>query len=806
MDLSRQRSRFASRLTVLALLALVASSAIAETQATDAPALETGATSTVDRELYLEVFINEEPTDLIGAFVHRSDGELASSPEELAELGIKPRTKAQDRTGLISLDRLPGLTYRLDEAAQRLYVSTGDAGRAPRVIDLSVTADQERLKPRSDTGAVLNYALFAGSNALFEGDGALFRGVSGSFDGRLFSRFGTLNQSFIAEYSDGALNGFTRLNTTWAYSDPERLLTFKAGDFISGGLSWTRPVYLGGLQMRRNFSLRPDLVSLPLPSFSGTAAVPSTLEIYTQNARTYSGDVSSGPFRVVNLPVFTGSGEARVVLRDRFGRETVTTLPFYTSSMLLREGLLDFSVEAGFPRRNFGLRSGDYDERVYGIASVRYGLTNWLTLEGHVELGEDLVNAGAGVAFPLGTYGAASVALAGSRSGGQTGGLVNATLELRHNDWSFYGRIQRAFDSYQDVASITADRVSVGSGLPVFSAGVPRAVDQVAIGVPMPLDLSSLNLSYTHLKDADGDRSQILGLSYSQRIFERGNLYASAFTDLEDDDSFGVFAGVSFPLGGDVNVTTGVESRPDGVNGFVELAKSEKLENGSFGWRLRTSEGETPDRRASASYRASFARFEAAIQQHDNKVRATAQVDGAIVVAGGGVFATNRIDDAFAVVDVGASDVVVKHQNRPVGRTNRQGRILVPRLNSYERNTVSIDPENLPVDASVPATREVVVPAYGSGVVLDFGVSDTPNAALVELVDADGIPLPVGLSGRLRDGDEFVVGYDGQAYLTGLRARNALMVLRQDGTSCSAEFSYESDPGSQVTIQGVTCR
>ena len=131
MDLSRQRSRFASRLTVLVLLALVASPAIAETQATDAPVLETGATSTVDRELYLEVFINEEPTDLIGAFVHRSDGELASSPEELAELGIKPRTKAQDRTGLISLDRLPGLTYRLDEAAQRLYVSTGDAGRLP---------------------------------------------------------------------------------------------------------------------------------------------------------------------------------------------------------------------------------------------------------------------------------------------------------------------------------------------------------------------------------------------------------------------------------------------------------------------------------------------------------------------------------------------------------------------------------------------------------------------------------------------------------------------------------------------------
>ncbi|WP_295808796.1 fimbria/pilus outer membrane usher protein, partial [uncultured Nitratireductor sp.] len=363
----------------------------------------------------------------------------------------------------------------------------------------------------------------------------------------------------------------------------------------------------------------------------------------------------------------------------------------------------------------------------------------------------------------------------------------------------------RAFDSYEDVASITADPVADPRGLPVFSSGVPRAIDQIAVSVPMPLDLSSLNFSYAHLKDADGDRSQILSLSYSQRIFDNGNLYASAFTDLEDNDSFGVFAGVSFPLGRNVNATAGVESGPEGVNGFVELAKSEKLENGSFGWRLRTSEGANPNRTASASYRASFGRFEAGVQQYDGDIRATAQVDGAIAVAGGGVFATNRIDDAFAVVDVGAQDVVVEHQNRPVGKTNRQGKILVPRLNSYERNTVSIDPANLPVDASVPATKEVVVPADGSGVVLDFGVSDSPHAALVELVDTDGLPLQVGLSGKLQNGDGFVVGYDGEVYLSGLQPRNVITVRRDDGTSCSAEFYYKPDPGNQVTIRGVTC-
>ncbi|MBX4378754.1 hypothetical protein K4H02_27235, partial [Mycobacterium tuberculosis] len=79
----------------------------------------------------------------------------------------------------------------------------------------------------------------------------------------------------------------------------------------SGGLQWTRPVYLGGLQVQRNFHLRSDLVTIPIPVISGSAAVPSTLEVYTQNVKTYSGTVPSGPFQVTNFPVFTGAGQAQ---------------------------------------------------------------------------------------------------------------------------------------------------------------------------------------------------------------------------------------------------------------------------------------------------------------------------------------------------------------------------------------------------------------------------------------------------------------------------------------------------------------
>ena len=93
---------------------------------------------------------------------------------------------------------------------------------------------------------------------------------------------------------------------------------------------------------------------------------------------------------------------------------------------------------------------------------MRYGVTNWLTLEGHAEGGADLLNGGIGAAFPLGRWGATSLAVAGSQHDGQTGTLVNGSMELRYDDFSLYGRMQRTFGDYDDIASVSADNERCG--------------------------------------------------------------------------------------------------------------------------------------------------------------------------------------------------------------------------------------------------------------------------------------------------------------------------------------------------------
>jgi len=160
--------------------------------------------SEAGRDLQLEVFINDTSTELIGAFKQRPDGTLAATPDEAREVGLRPAQEAIGVDGLVTIDQLAGVSYRLDEAGQKLYVTATDAARAPRVIDVAPKSEEETLEPQSGYGGVLNYTLFASSEGAFLKDVAAFQGLSGVLDGRLFSPYGTLSQSLTATPPTGS--------------------------------------------------------------------------------------------------------------------------------------------------------------------------------------------------------------------------------------------------------------------------------------------------------------------------------------------------------------------------------------------------------------------------------------------------------------------------------------------------------------------------------------------------------------------------------------------------------------------------
>ena len=117
------------------------------------PALAWAQVAPAGEPLYLEVFINGQPTGLIANFVQRPGQRLAITVTELAELRIRSDRVAVDPNGLVDLDRYSGLSYQYDHVEQTIRIEISDQGRMPFVVDTSVRREA-RPTDTDATGAV----------------------------------------------------------------------------------------------------------------------------------------------------------------------------------------------------------------------------------------------------------------------------------------------------------------------------------------------------------------------------------------------------------------------------------------------------------------------------------------------------------------------------------------------------------------------------------------------------------------------------------------------------------------------------
>ena len=193
------------------------------------------------------------------------------------------------------------------------------------------------------------------------------------------------------------------------------------------------------------------------------------------------------------------------------------------------------------------------------------------------------------------------------------------------------------------------------------------------------------------------------------------------------------------------------------------------------------------------------------ISQSKDHVGASVYADGAVVATGDGVFLSRRVNDSFAIVDAGAPGVGVRHENRLVGHTDASGKLLVTGLHGYQKNRLSIDAKSLPLDAYIEEAHNEAIPYGRRGVGVRFNVRSSRNSALVQFKTADGSLVSAGSTVTLKStGKEFVVGYDGQAYIEDLSAANSVVIKLED-RECRATFAFRPSTETQAYIEGVVC-
>ena len=760
------------------------------------------------RELQLAVTINSVPTGLVKTFdVDPQNGRISVRARDLRDLGIKVPSQAE----VLCLDDLPDLRFAYDEPSQTIDFKLRDDQRLPKTYDASRRGDRE--KARSDIGFLMNYSLFGSGSAGRNLTGTRFDGANATLDTRAVSPVGVLSQTSIVGVTPWQASQALRLATTYTFADDDRAVRYQVGDVTNGSLPWTRAIRMGGLQMQRDFTLQPDLVTIPLPQFSGSAAVPSSVDVFVNGRKSYTQDVAPGPFSLTNLPVLGANGTADVVVRDATGREVHTTLSLFDAAKLLAPSLTSFSVEAGLPRYDYGLRSDEYGKDPVASATLRHGFTDWFTSDLHAEGNSRLLNGGLGADVRLASYGILSLAASGSSTSRREGARVDLSYALQTRYFSLTLSSDRTFRDYADLVSVTARQPLSVADLatplaqtdPLQQNQPPRSVDRASISTKLPGDFGSLSFAFARIVAADGQASRFGMATFSRNLFHNVSFSLNAYVDTSTTRDAGVFASLSVPFGDVTTSLTAETTRANGWSTGTYAQKAQSTEQGSYGWRLHDAEGSGAGREASGSYRMSAGQVGATLQQTGAATFAQATFDGSVALMRGGIDLGNKSDDGFAIVDAGMPGIPILQDNRVIGETGGNGRFLVPNLRSYQANRISIDPTKLPVNAGLQETDASVVPSFRGGIYVDFGGKPEDFGAVIVIVDGSGKPLPPGLKGRVDGGEDFVVGYDGRTYAKGLAPQNSLVVDLGDH-ECHAAFQYEPNPQGQTIIRDVTCK
>lgn len=682
-----------------------------------------------------------------------------------------------------SLDDWPGLEYSIDEASQTLIIEAESTTFTPTVIDARRgTFNTPQSGP---PGGFFNYDVLY-ENTDLGGDIA-----SGAFELGVFNRWGVGTTTLLAQGLD-ADERVVRLNSTWRYDWPAELKTLTLGDSISRPGAWGRSVQFGGIQWGTNFATQPDFITFPLPRFSGETAVPATVELYANDLRRVQEQVQPGPFSVTDIPVITGANEVSLVVRDVLGREQVISQPFYVSQDLLKDGLHDYTYEAGFIRENFSLESNDYG-RAFVSGTHRLGFTDRFTGEARAEVLGDQQTAGlTGLLLTKPWLGTVFSSVAGSTGDAGEGALFSLGLDRQGRRFDYGFQTTWTTDEFRQLGLL-------------FDEPAPKQTSLARFGMRL-IGNSSISLSYVKIDQRVRDDTSFLNANYNMGLFHGAAFNAFVSHDLERSDTF-IGLTVSVALGNRTSASVSHVREEDSHRNQIQVQRNLPRGTG-FGYRLLAEDAHgTPDRRqaeVAASTDYGIYRAEAARFGSDMGYRLSASGGGAVL--GGNMFLSRRVDDSFGVVQVGDYEGVrVYHENQEIARTNRNGAAFIPDIRSFDENQIRFEQNDLPLDAQIEEMGAVAVPGFRQGALVSFEVRAS-NGALITILQENGEPLPAGATVNVIGRDElFPIARRGEAWVTGLARENRLQV-RWNGRSCSFEITLPEDPGPLPQIGPVVCQ
>ncbi|NDL64658.1 fimbria/pilus outer membrane usher protein [Acerihabitans arboris] len=740
----------------------------------------------------LELVVNEAAGGRIVPVEFR-DGHYIVPTADLLQAGLPADRLSATFT---DVSAIPDVKATYDRPRQRLLLSV--PARWLPEQSLSLEQGGRRHPGRVSPGALFNYDVY-GSRV---DRGGVRLAVWNEL--RAFGDAGHLSVDGVAQRQisgmDSGRSGYLRYDTYWANQSEEHALRWVVGDAVTDALAWSSSVRIGGAQIARDFSVRPDIVTYPLPAFAGQAAVPTTIDMFINGYRTSSNTLQPGPYSLSNMPFINGAGDVVIVTSDAVGRQVVTQLPFYVSSSLLKPGLADYSLAAGALRRGYGVKNADYGPPV-ASGSYRRGITDWLTLESHAEGAQNLALAGAGSLVKLGRAGVMDGSWTRSRLSGGEGEQYGWGYQYNNRVASVGMRHTWRSRRFGNLALLDNDAFHSPHAAWTLSRGSAQYNASITLN-----RYGSLGAALIDIRSQGGERTRLWNLSWSKNLWGDASLFVTGSYDRQQQDYSGAISLV-FPFSSLASASLSVErDRPGGTAQRLTVSRAMPNDGGiSWDASYARQQKEKDYRQATLEWRNRYVETSGGFYGVGGNAIQWGDVSGALVTMDGRLLAANQLDNAFVLVKTGHPDVLVRYENQPAGATDRSGYLLIPNVTAYYPAKYDIDILNIPADLTAATIEQRFAVPRQSGYLLCFPIEPL-RAASVILQDGRGQPLPVGTRLLRDDQPEEYVGWEGLAWLENLATDNRLRAITPDGRGCETRLRLpDGKPRALQTYGPLAC-
>ncbi len=243
------------------------------------------------------------------------------------------------------------------------------------------------------------------------------------------------------------LAGVKRRRTRLSYDIPEEEIRFQAGDVDVYGTGFQRaPDVLGVTIEKSPRKLRPGESIRPTGSSSFRIERPAEVEVMVNGAIIQRLRLRAGNYNLSDLPLGTGANEIQLIITDDTGERRTLAFTTFFDGNLLKQGKSEWSVSGGVPSYFEDNERQYRDDEYFGSGFIRYGLTDQVTGEAHVQGDNHVVMGGLGIfsATPWGFVGLSGV-LSNSDNGFGYAIDFNYDLVNFHGPFAFYGDGRESF-------------------------------------------------------------------------------------------------------------------------------------------------------------------------------------------------------------------------------------------------------------------------------------------------------------------------------------------------------------------------